>query len=264
VILITGAIVFALPFFWMVRTSIMPGWQVNIIPPEWIPAEIRLEHYIRPWTAMPYGLFFRNSLLIAGLNVVGTLVASSMVGYSFARLRYRGRDLFFMIMLSTMMLPPQVTLISRYVIFAKLGWVNTFRPLIIPIWLGGSAFNIFLFRQFFMTIPREMDDAALIDGCSRWDIFWRIVMPMSGPAIGIVSIMEFTWQWNNFMQPFLYLNTQDKWTIPVALTQVSNRYNMRRQEQMAIGIVALIPLLALFFFAQEYFVQGIVITGVKG
>jgi multiple sugar transport system permease protein len=169
-----------------------------------------------------------------------------------------------MMVLSTMMLPFQVTLIPRYVLFTRLGWVNSFKPLIVPQWLAGGSFAIFLFRQYFMTVPREMDDAARIDGCDLFGIFWRIIAPMSLPVYGVVAINNFTWSWNNFMGPLIYLNRQEKFTVSLGLRLFQTQYTLDIQALMAASIVALIPILMVFFISQKYFIQGIVISGVKG
>jgi ABC-type glycerol-3-phosphate transport system permease component len=183
-------------------------------------------------------------------------------------MQFRGRNFLFLVLLSTMMLPSQVTLIPSYVLFSRLDWINTFLPLIVPTWLASSgtngAFNIFLLRQFFLTIPRELDDAAKIDGASWFDIYWRIILPMSRPVLGIISIFTFTNNWNDFFNPLIYINTTDKYTISLALRFYQTRLDVQMGPLMAQSLVALLPVLIIFFFAQRRYVQGIVITGVKG
>jgi len=199
-----------------------------------------------------------------GLNLIGTLLSSSIVAYGFARLRFRGRNLLFLILLSTMMLPSQVTLVPTYYLFAKLGWVNSLRPLIIPVYFG-SAFNIFLLRQFFMTISTELDDAAKIDGCGFFSIHWRIILPLARPALGVIAIFQFTYDWNDFFNALIYLNSPKNFTIALGLrTLQSTMLYTPMQHIMAMTLVAILPVLLVFVIAQRYFIQGIVITGIKG
>jgi len=196
--------------------------------------------------------------------MVGTLLSSSIVAYGFARLRARGRDVLFMILLSTMMIPPQVTMIPVFALFKLLNWTDTFKPLIIPNFFGG-AFFIFLLRQFYMTIPIELDDAAKIDGCSYLSIFSRIILPLTKPALATVAIFSFMWSWNDFMDPLIYLNSRDKLTLTLALNRFTGMYGMTAWNLlMAASLVVALPCFVLFFFAQRYFIQGIVVTGLKG
>ncbi len=196
--------------------------------------------------------------------MVGTLLSSSIVAYGFARLRARGRDVLFMILLSTMMIPPQVTMIPVFALFKLLNWTDTFKPLIIPNFFGG-AFFIFLLRQFYMTIPIELDDAAKIDGCSYLGIFSRIILPLTKPALATVAIFSFMWSWNDFMDPLIYLNSRDKLTLTLALNRFTGMYGMTAWNLlMAASLVVALPCFVLFFFAQRYFIQGIVVTGLKG
>ena len=261
-LVIAGAIAFSVPFLWMVRTSIMPPWQVARFPPEWIPEELHWGNWTRPFELLDMGIYFRNTLVLTFLNMVGAL-SSLPIAYAFARLRFRGRDLLFMVLLSTMMLPGQVTLIPIYVLFSKFGWIDTYKPLTVPGFFG-NPFNVFLLRQFFMTIPRELDDSAKIDGCGIMGIFWRIVVPLSGPALGIIMIMTFTGSWNDFFGPIIYLWNPDKFPMALGLWIFKQMLRQEMGPMMAGTIMALAPVLAVFFVAQKYFVQGIVITGVKG
>lgn len=258
-----GAIVFAIPFYWMIRTAVMPGHQVYIFPPVWIPEEIRLENFRVPFQAFPFARWLLNSATIGGLAVIGAVLSSSITGFGFARLRMPLRDFLFVVLLSTMMLPDQVRLIPTYLLFVKLGWVNTFLPLVVPTWLA-PAFYVFLMRQFFMTLPSEMDDAAYIDGCSPLGVYWRIALPMSLPAIGVAAIYSFTYAWNDFMHPLIYLQKIDIFTVAVGLRLFQSSFVTNMQGLMAAALVSALPTITLFFIAQRYFVQGIVITGLKG
>lgn len=266
-LLLIGAVAFSLPFWWMVSTALKPPWQVMIFPPEWIPAELHWENFTGSWITLDFTTFYLNTIYITLMTIAGTLVSTPLVAFAFARLRFRGRNILFLILLSTMMLPSQVTLIPTYVLFARLNWVNTFLPLIVPTWLAGGpsgAFNVFLLRQFFLTIPRDMDEAAKLDGASLFDIYWRIILPMSLPVLGIITIFTFTNNWNDFFNPLIYINTTDNYTVALALRFYQTRLDVQMGPLMAQSLVALIPVLALFYFAQKRYVQGIVITGVKG
>ena len=260
VVVAIGGVAFAIPFVWMVRTSVMPMWQIYIFPPQWIPAEIVLDNF--RIAELPWPRFFLNSTIITLLNVSGAVVTASIVAFAFARIRFPGRDVLFLIVLSTMMLPGQVTLIPTYVIFSRLGWLDTYLPLCMRSWIA-NPFHVFLLRQFFMTLHRELDDAARIDGCSFFGLYWRIALPLSLPALGVVCIFEFTYMWNNFFLPLIYLNTMDKFPIALGLRLLQGYYRTNLGPMMAGALMAISPILVIFFFAQRYFVQGIVITGVE-
>ena len=259
-----GSVIFALPFVWMISTSFKSSDQVYLFPPVWIPDTFRWENYIDAWGRVPFPTFYKNTLIIVLLNQLGTLLSSASVAYGFARLRFRGRHFFFLLMLSTLMLPSQVTLIPTYFLFSKLGWVNSLRPLIIPVYFG-SAFNIFLLRQYFMTISPELDDAAKIDGCGFWGIFWRIIIPLSAPAMGVVAIFQFTYDWNNFFDPLIYINSPKYFPVALGLRMLQGTLvQVPVQQIMAMTLVSIIPVLVVFVVAQRSFIQGIVVTGVKG
>jgi multiple sugar transport system permease protein len=263
-IVLFGTVVFALPFVWMVRTSVMPGDQTFIFPPVWIPRELVWANWQRPWSILPFAAFFRNTAVYAAISVIGTVSSCAIVAYGFARLRFRGRGWLFLLVLSTMMLPPQVTLIPRYYLFSKLDWVDSLKPLLVPQWLAASTYNIFLLRQFMMTIPHEYDEAAIIDGASLWGIFWRIILPLCLPAFGVIAIQHFTWAWNDFMGPLIYLNQIEKYTLSIGLRLFQTRLTIDYAALMAATIMSMFPILIVFFLAQRYFIQGIVISGVKG
>jgi multiple sugar transport system permease protein len=259
-----GSIAFIMPFLWMVSTSLKSTDEVLRWPPVWIPSVIHLENYIEPWHRLPFDTYYKNTITVVAFNLVGTLLSSSIVAYGFARLRFRGRNWLFLILLSTMMLPSQVTLVPTYYLFAKLRWVNSLRPLIIPVFFG-SAFNIFLLRQFAMTIPTELDDAAKIDGCGFFSIYWRIIMPLLRPALGVIAIFQFTYDWNDFFNPLIYINSSKHFTVALGLrTLQSTILYVPQQYIMAMTLVSIIPVLLVFIIAQRQFIQGIVITGVKG
>lgn len=261
----TGSLLFLVPFLWMLSTSVKPVDQVYAVPPVWIPREFQWQWYTDTWRKYGFLQYYRNTLTTCALNQVGMLFSCSAAAFAFARLRFRGRDILFLTLLSTMMLPSQVTLIPAYVLFTRLGWVNTLRPLIVPNFFAVSAFTVFLLRQYFMTIPPEMDDAARVDGVSIPGLYWRIIMPLSRPALGIAMVFQFTWDWNDFFGPLIYLNSQKHFTVALALSMLhSSVIKSYIQAVMAMTTVSVVPLVVLFFIAQRYFVQGIVITGVKG
>jgi ABC-type glycerol-3-phosphate transport system permease component len=259
-----GSIIFVLPLFWMVATSFKASSEVIQYPPVWLPSQIRWENYTEPWNRLPFLTFYKNTLIIVCANLIGSVLVNSLVAYGFARLRFRGRDILFLVLLSTMMLPGQVTLIPTYLLFSKLGWVNSLRPLIVPVYFG-DPFFIFLLRQYFMTISTELDDAAKIDGCGFFAIYLRIILPLSTPVLGVVAIYEFMWDWNNFFGPLIFINSPKNFPIALGLRMLQGTlYHVPEQHIMAMTFVSIIPLLLVFAFTQRRFIQGIVVSGIKG
>lgn len=262
--LIAISIVILIPVAWMLSTALKEDSEVFLFPPQWIPRVVCWDNFKRALTFLPFGRYFFNTATITFSTLLGELLSSSVVAYGFARLRGRGRDLLFALVLSTMMVPSQVTMIPTFVIFKLLNWVDTFKPLIIPAFFG-SAFFIFLLRQFYMTIPVEIDDAAKIDGCTYFGIYSRIMLPLTKPALATVAIFSFMWHWNDFMTPLIYLNSNEKLTLSIALSRFTGMYGMTAWNLlMCASLVVALPCLLLFFFAQKYFIQGIVVTGLKG
>jgi multiple sugar transport system permease protein len=259
--LLIGAVLMMAPFFWLISSSLKTPSQLWLYPPRWIPDPVRWENFPDALTVLPFGRYTLNTLTITMPVLVGVVLTSSLGGYGFARLNFPGKNLFFMIFLATMMLPSIVTMIPIFVLFSKIGWVNTFKPLIIPPIMGGGAFNVFLFRQFFRTIPEELSSAAKIDGCNEFDIYWRIIMPLAKPAITTVAIFTFLSTWNDFMGPLIYLNSDSLKTIALGLAGFQGLYSTHWELLMAASLVMTIPPLVLFFAAQQYFVEGIVMTG---
>jgi ABC-type glycerol-3-phosphate transport system permease component len=262
-VLALGAVVFSAPLVWMISTSLKPEGLVYQIPIVWIPPEPRWDNYPRAWNVLPFSTFYANTAFITVVNIIGLVLSSSLVAFGFARIRFWGRNTIFIILLATMMLPSQVTLIPIYLFWATLGAVNTFWPLIVPQWLT-NAYNVFLLRQFFMTINTELDDAARIDGAGWLRIYWNILMPLSKPALGVIAIQAFAWNWNNFFDPLIYLNEPRKFTIAIGLRLFQTQQSQQIPQVMAMTVVALIPVLIVFYIAQAKFIQGIVISGVKG
>ena len=260
------ALFFLLPFIWMMSTSLKTPAQVWTYPPEWIPRPPSLRSYFEIWTMAPILLFIKNSFIVTGLTVVGMVLSCSMVAFGFARLRFRGRDILFVILLGSMILPPQIYMIPQYLFFTFLGWVDTFKPLYVPYWFAAylGPFYIFLLRQFLLTIPSELDDAARIDGCSWFGIYTRIMLPLIKPALIVTVIFCFTWTWNDFLTPLIYLGAREKYTLTLGLRYFQSQYGMRYiRELMATSSISVVPTLVLFFLCQKYFVKGISISGVK-
>jgi ABC-type glycerol-3-phosphate transport system permease component len=264
-LLICGGIVIMFPFFWMISTSLKKQWDVYQFPPVWIPNPPQWINYAQALSVYPFHLYVLNTLRIVVLTCFGTVLSCSLAAYGFSRLRAPGRDLLFVIFLSTMMLPYTVTMIPLFQVFNSLDWVDTIKPLVVPSFFG-NIFYIFLLRQFFLTIPRELEDSARIDGCNSLMIYWRIILPLSVPALATVTIFSFMDSWNDFLGPLIYLSDESHRTVALALAyfQGSARIGPQMHLMMAVAFVALIPPLLLFFFAQKLFIQGIVFSGVKG
>jgi ABC-type glycerol-3-phosphate transport system permease component len=264
-VLVIGAIIVMIPLAWMLSTSLKAPYQVTKFPPIWIPNPVMFSNYVRAVTIfpVPFWVFIRNSLFLSLSNVVGSVVSNSIVAFAFARLRFRGSRGLFFVVLSTMMLPQQVTMIPLFILFSKLGWVNSYKPLIIPQFFC-NAYFIFLMRQFYATIPKELDDAAKIDGCSILGLFFRIMLPLAKPAIGIMAIFEFSGSWNWFLWPLIYLSKMETYPLAIALQQLRAAHGVLWSELMVVSFIAMLPPLVLFFIAQKSYIQGIVITGIKG
>lgn len=261
--LVLGAAVFSTPLLWMVTTSVKAPWAVSVRPPQWIPSPVVWQNYVDIFRLLPFGLFVRNTAYITVASVILTLLSCTVVSYGFARLSFPGRGAWFMVLLATMMLPYQVTMIPVFMIFRELGWLNTYNPLIVPA-LFGNAFFIFLLRQFFMTIPRDLDDAATVDGCGRISILWRIHVYLIKPALAAVVVFSFIDNWNSFMGPLIYLTDMEKMTLAVGLNLFRGQHYTQVHYLMAASTFALVPVLLVFFFAQKYFIQGVTLTGIKG
>jgi ABC-type glycerol-3-phosphate transport system permease component len=263
VMLILCSILFLFPLYWMVTTGMKARSQVFTIPLVWIPTEIHWENFIQPFYDFPFARFYYNSFVIVVLSVAGAVVSSLLVGYGFARYKVRGSGILFVVMLSTMMLPTSVTLIPVFVIFSKIGLSNTIVPLVLP-YMMGIAFHIFLIRQFFMGIPKDMEESAFIDGANLFQILVRIMIPMVKPALATITIFTFIWTWNDFMGPLLYLGEERKFTVMLALNFFKTQHNVQWNMMMAAATLATIPCLSVFVIFQKYFVEGIALSGLKG
>ncbi len=262
-LLVVVGLTFFLPFFWLISTSLKNDTQLFHFPPIWIPWPLKWSNYPKALAYIPFFTYVKNTLVISFLNVLGTVISCSLVAYSFARIPWKGRNFFFIVLLSTMMIPYQVTLIPVLIIFKHLGWVGSIKPLVVPAFFG-SAFFIFLLRQFFMSIPMELSDAARIDGCSEFGIYWRVMLPLSRPAMATVMLFTFIGAWNDFLGPLIYLSDESQYTLSLGLQQFLSQHGAEWSLLMAASTVMILPIIILFFFTQRTFIQGIALTGIKG
>jgi len=261
-VVVALGLLYALPLLWMISTSLKDDAQTYHVPPIWIPNPMRFANYSEALTKQPFGLFFLNTFWYAIPATFGAVISSALVAYGFSRFRWWGRDVLFFVCLMTIMIPFQVRMVPLYLIFKNLNWLNSYKPLIIPAFLGDVYF-IFLLRQFFMTIPRELDDACKIDGGGPITLLTRVIVPLSLPVFGVVTILQFVSRWNDFFWPLIFLNTMDNYTISLGLRLFQTRYFVQTNIMMAMSLLAALPTITLFFLAQRYFIRGIVLTGVN-
>lgn len=265
---ILAAVAFSLPFFWTVSSSFKSAAEIIVFPPKIFPERLRWENYADVFLLAPFGRFIWNTVYVTVLAMIGQILSSAVVAFGFSRFRFPGREWLFFLVLSTMMLPWQVTIVPTFLLFRYFKMINTYWPLILPSYFGGGAFFIFLLRQFFLSIPRDLDEAAKLDGASSFRIFWSIVLPLSGPALATVAIFSFLQHWNEFIGPLIFLNSPEKFTVSIGLRYfVSNTFEGDQPRDailMAASLIVALPALILFFMAQRYFVRGIVTTGLKG
>jgi ABC-type glycerol-3-phosphate transport system permease component len=258
-----GALVLMFPLYWLVSSSVKSLSDINAFPPMWIPSQLEWINYPTLFQTLPFWTYLQNTLIITLTSVAGTTFSSSLVGYSFARLRFPGRNVLFIIALSTLMVPGWVTLIPQFIMFRIFGWLDTFSPLIVP-QLFANASYLFLLRQFFLTLPVEMEDAAKIDGCGYFRIYWSIALPMVRPALIAVATFAFLANWNDFLAPLIYLQSPGNFTLTLGLAQLQSQYFTHTELIMVGSVLTVTPCIVLFFVCQRWFIQGIVITGVKG
>ena len=263
VLLVGLSLLFLFPLFWMISTSLKTNPEVATMPPTWLPAIPQWNNYPGALEFAPLVKFAGNTLFICAVNVIGTVISCSMIAYGFARIRWPGRDSVFIMVLATMMIPGQVTMIPIYNIFTRLGWVNTFLPLTVPSFFG-AAFYIFMLRQFFMTIPFELSEAAVIDGSSEFNIYSTIILPLAKPALATVALFTYLGHWNDFLGPLIYLSDPEKYTLSIGLRYFQTLTWSEFPMQMAAATMMTLPIIVLFFFTQRTFIQGIALTGLKG
>jgi len=256
--------VFVLPYAWMVRSALMDQAQIFVLPPEWIPRPFRFENFAEALTLFPFSAYLLNTLTILCISMVGLLATSTLAAFGFSRVSWKGRDWLFGLILTSMMLPGFVTLIPTFIGWRTLGFYDTFVPLIAPAFFGGGAFNIFLLRQFYKTIPLELDEAAYVDGAGYFRIYWQIILPLSRSPIIVVALFAFMYYWNDFFDPLIYLEDEEKFTLSLGLQQFLGMYNAQWHLLMAASTAVITPALALFVIGQKYFVKGIALTGLKG
>jgi multiple sugar transport system permease protein len=265
-ILAAGAFVFLLPFFWMVSTSLKEQTEVYTFPPTFFPKSFRWQNFIEGWTHenTMFPRWTANTLFITVGVMGGILLTSSLCAYGFARLKFKGRDFWFMLVLASIMLPGPVTLIPLYVGYHRIGWLDTFKPMIVPSWFGGGAFNIFLLRQFFKGIPLELEEAAIVDGASRFRIWWQIFLPLSKPALATIAVFTFQGVWNDFYGPLIFLSSRENYTLALGINAFKGLYNTQIPLMMAMSWLMVIPMIVVFFFAQKLMIRGVVLSGIKG
>ncbi len=251
-----------MPLVWMLSTSLMNDLEVYQFPPRFVPSTFRWSNFIEAMTLQPFGRYFLNSFIVAGASVLGQLLFCSMAAYAFARIPFRGRDKIFALYLGTMMIPAMVTIIPAFLIIALFGWMNTYWALFTPSLC--SVWGIFLLRQFFRTIPRDFEDAARIDGASDWTIYWRIILPLSKPALATLAIFAFLGSWKDFLWPLIVTNRMEMRTVEVGIATFSSLFQTDWPHQMAAAVVVMFPVIVAFIALQRYFVRGVTLTGIKG
>ena len=260
------ALMFMFPFVWSISSSLKTAFEVTAFPPRLLPRDPQWGNYVEAWSYADFSLFFRNSILVSGLGLLGQIVSSLIVAYGFARFRFPGRDALFVLCLSGMMMPVYVTIIPLFTMFRAIGWTDSFLPLIVPSYFG-SAFAIFILRQFILSIPLDFDESALIDGASRWRILTHIILPNCKPALATVAIVGFMTSWNSFLAPLIFLDSVEKYTLPMGLWFLKGSIDETLPKDhllMAGAMITTVPVLAVFVLAQNYFVEGVVMSGIKG
>jgi multiple sugar transport system permease protein len=263
-LLAMGAALCFLPVFWLVRSSVMTLGDIFKFPPILWPARIRWQNFTDAMQASPFLLYFRNTMIVVVPNVVGSLLTASMSAYGLARFRFPLRNFWFALVLGAIILPPAVVLIPQFLLWSRLHLVNTFFPLTVPVWFGGGAFNVFLLRQFFLTIPKDFDDAARIDGASYWRVYWQIMIPLIQPALLAVGLFQFLYCWNDFFNPLIYLSSKTTYTLAIGLRFFIDSYATFWNNLMAASLLVIVPPVIVFLIGQRYFVEGVTLTGLKG
>ena len=268
VLALAGSALFAAPFVFAFFTSLKVPSEIYAFPPKWIPANMQWSNYWTAWTMVPFGRFVLNTTIITFTAMAGQIGSATIVAYGFARFRFPGKNTLFLLLLGTFIMPVEVTIIPQFIVFKQINWVNTWLPLIVPNYFGGGAFSIFLLRQFFMTLPRELDDAAKIDGATSLGVLWRILIPLAVPALLTVAIFAFVFHWNDFFFPLIYLSALEKYTVSLGLRYFqqipTGGGGVLAQFLMAASMTVAIPVVVLFLVLQRYFIRGIVMSGIKG
>ncbi len=263
VAMVVGCVVVLLPFLWMLVSSLKTSDAVIAFPPQWLPNPVVWDNYPQSWSVLPMAAAYLNSIKISTLDTVGGLLTCSMAAYAFARLRFPGRNVLFIVLLATLMIPQEVNLIPLYILFKQIHWIDTHWPLIVPPILQ-NPYGVFLLRQFFRSLPSELEDAARIDGANPWTIYTRIALPLAVPALVTLGIFIFLFNWNQFLTPLIYLNSQSNFTVPVLLTAYLADYGTQWGLMMAASTLAMAPLIVVYAVGQRYFIEGIALSGLKG
>ncbi|MFD1535981.1 carbohydrate ABC transporter permease [Nonomuraea guangzhouensis] len=264
VLLAVSSAVFLLPFLWMLTTSLKSDADNLAFPPQWLPDAFHFENYVKGWSgSLPFTRFLVNTIVITGLSMAGNLLSCVLPAYAFARMRAPAATLMFGALMATMMIPREITLVPKFIMFSKLGWVDTYLPLIVPEFFG-VALYIFLLRQFFTTIPQELIDAARIDGASELRILWSVMLPLARPAIAAICLFSFVGNWNQYLENSIYLRTVDKITLAQGLGMFNGVYVTQYNQMMAVSIISMMPILIVFFLAQKTFIRGVTLTGIAG
>jgi multiple sugar transport system permease protein len=263
VLVLLSVVIIGVPVGWVVLTSLKAREQIFAWPPVYFPDPIRWDNFTEVMTAIPFARFALNSVFISLMNIIGRVLSCSLVAFAFARLRFPGKNVLFFLLLSTLMIPQQITLIPQFVLFNSIGWTGTYLPLIVPSFFG-SAFFIFLMRQYIMTIPRDLDEAARIDGATTFDIFSKIIMPLCLPPMVLITVLTFLWTWNDFLNPLIYINNFDDYTIQLGLNMLRGRFNIQWNLIMAGSLLAMLPCIVIYFLTQKYLIGGIANVGIKG
>lgn len=264
IILIIGTIFCLFPFYWMIKSSLIGLAEIFQMPPKLLPVKIHLRNYVDALSQYPFLRFFWNSCIVTGLTVLGAVITSSMCAFAFSRLNWKWRDQIFYIILSGLMLPFFVVMIPQFMGWNLLNQIDKFTPLIAPAWFGGGVFNIFLLRQFFLGIPRELDEAARVDGASYFTIYRKIIMPLSKQALIVVGLLTYLTSWNDYLAPMIYLSSEKNYTLMLGLNLFLGSYSAQWNYMMAATGIVVIPSLIIFLFAQKHFIEGISMSGLKG
>jgi multiple sugar transport system permease protein len=262
-ILLLFALLFLVPFFFLFMGSFKQESELFAVPFRWLPSKFSWDNYVRLFASIPFFRYLKNTMIIVVFNILGSLISCSLVAYGFARLNWRGRDNVFLIVIATMILPYQVTLVPLYIMYTHMGWTGTFLPLIIPAFFG-NPFYIFLMRQFLVGIPNELTMAARVDGAGEFRIFWQVIMPLAKPALATTAIMSFMRSWNDFLGPLVFLADDKKYTLSLAASMLRSNLDPNWSLLLTLGVVMVLPVLILFFVLQKYFIQGITMSGIKG
>lgn len=263
-LLLAGSTLILMPLWWMISTSLKSPAEIAQYPPSFFPEKLNFSNYVEAWQTAPFTRWALNTLFLATVGTMGSVLVNSLVAYGFAKIRFKGRNALFVIVLSTMLVPGFVTMVPQYILFSKLGWVNTYLPLLVPAFLG-SAFFIFLLRQFMMGIPNELVEAAVLDGAGHLQIWWHIMLPLTKPALITVAIFSFNGAWNDLLGPLLYINDESMYTLQIGLQTFKGTVQTQWHYLMAMSVSVLLPVILLFFFFQKYFIEGSNISsGTKG